>query len=322
MRFCGHCGARIGAEAPPGETVYHIAETEAQANGAAAPPTPEVNAVRVAASGAVAGASVSAIPDRSPEPRLAPSVPSSSARPALLGASAQSADLIARERECDRLLSRANVQRMRAQIIDARKTLDEALVRSEGLPGKHVSPIYEMIGDMAAAEERWEQAANAYEMAHRLDPARLTAEKKFGEMAIRLADETAMASLAQDDTMAELAHSARGKRNPGIALILSLVVPGFGQFYNGDFLKGALFLIAWVLALILGVLSPGAAALKCLILPAKSCQGMAAPMITWLCIAVSAAAWLVSLIEAPMAASRTEDRGLGNVGIDKTGWEV
>jgi len=49
---------------------------------------------------------------------------------------------------------------------------------------------------------------------------------------------------------------------------------------------------------------------------------MAAPMLTWVCIAISSAAWLASLIEAPMAASRTEDRGLGNAGIDKTGWEV
>jgi TM2 domain-containing membrane protein YozV len=32
-------------------------------------------------------------------------------------------------------------------------------------------------------------------------------------------------------------------KNPGIAAVLSLVVPGFGQFYNGQFLWGVFWLI-------------------------------------------------------------------------------
>lgn len=32
-------------------------------------------------------------------------------------------------------------------------------------------------------------------------------------------------------------------RNPGVAAVLSLVVPGVGQFYNGDFLRGLFWLI-------------------------------------------------------------------------------
>ncbi len=32
--------------------------------------------------------------------------------------------------------------------------------------------------------------------------------------------------------------------NAGVAAILSLVVPGVGQIYNGDFLRGAAWLIA------------------------------------------------------------------------------
>ena len=33
------------------------------------------------------------------------------------------------------------------------------------------------------------------------------------------------------------------ERNPGIACILSLIVPGVGQFYNGRFLRGLFWLI-------------------------------------------------------------------------------
>ena len=33
------------------------------------------------------------------------------------------------------------------------------------------------------------------------------------------------------------------KRSPGIAAVLSVVIPGVGQIYNGDFLRGIFWLI-------------------------------------------------------------------------------
>jgi len=32
-------------------------------------------------------------------------------------------------------------------------------------------------------------------------------------------------------------------KNPGLAAVLSAVIPGLGQFYNGDFLRGIFWLI-------------------------------------------------------------------------------
>jgi TM2 domain-containing membrane protein YozV len=32
-------------------------------------------------------------------------------------------------------------------------------------------------------------------------------------------------------------------KNPGTAAVLSLLIPGIGQFYNGDFLRGIFWLI-------------------------------------------------------------------------------
>jgi TM2 domain-containing membrane protein YozV len=32
-------------------------------------------------------------------------------------------------------------------------------------------------------------------------------------------------------------------RNPGTSSVLSLIIPGVGQFYNGDFLRGLFWLI-------------------------------------------------------------------------------
>jgi TM2 domain-containing membrane protein YozV len=35
----------------------------------------------------------------------------------------------------------------------------------------------------------------------------------------------------------------REPRSPGVAAVLSLIVPGVGQIYNGDFLRGIFWLI-------------------------------------------------------------------------------
>jgi TM2 domain-containing membrane protein YozV len=39
--------------------------------------------------------------------------------------------------------------------------------------------------------------------------------------------------------MADITHP----RNPGTAAVLSLIIPGVGQIYNGDFLRGIFWLI-------------------------------------------------------------------------------
>ena len=36
---------------------------------------------------------------------------------------------------------------------------------------------------------------------------------------------------------------AVGARHPGVAAVLSLILPGVGQIYNGDFLRGIFWLI-------------------------------------------------------------------------------
>ena len=37
--------------------------------------------------------------------------------------------------------------------------------------------------------------------------------------------------------------SAHELRNPGLAAVLSVIIPGVGQIYNGDFLRGIFWLI-------------------------------------------------------------------------------
>jgi hypothetical protein len=48
---------------------------------------------------------------------------------------------------------------------------------------------------------------------------------------------------APGDDMAEIDVDVPGARNAGLAAVLSLIIPGVGQIYNGDFLRGIFWLI-------------------------------------------------------------------------------
>lgn len=41
----------------------------------------------------------------------------------------------------------------------------------------------------------------------------------------------------------DIATDISNPRNPGVAAVLSLLIPGVGQIYNGDFLRGIFWLI-------------------------------------------------------------------------------
>jgi TM2 domain-containing membrane protein YozV len=43
--------------------------------------------------------------------------------------------------------------------------------------------------------------------------------------------------------MNEIATDLVDPRRPGVAAVLSLIIPGVGQIYNGDFLRGIFWLI-------------------------------------------------------------------------------
>jgi len=155
-------------------------------------------------------------------------------------------DAIARERELQALLAKANLLRLRAQIRDARRTLDIALELAHALPTVAASPVHEMIGDMLAAEERWEAARDAYALANDADPSRAGAERKLGEMILKAQDEAVLSKLglsapspSADDVQDRL----------GVATFFSLLVPGSGHFWLRQWTKGSAFFVAFLMSL-------------------------------------------------------------------------
>jgi hypothetical protein len=240
-------------------------------------------------------------------------------------------------RERDRLLTLANVQRMRGQSSEARKSIERVLELSEGMSDRDLSPVQELRGDLLTAEGKWDEALAVYEKAHELDPTRVSAEKKFAEATLRIAEAKAIAEGSTlglvSDSFGEGAFGGgpRGKRNPGLALILSLFVPGFGQLFNGELLKAGMCLGVFLLTLLAIRLSPESdvlfAKMTALLAPGSPAAARAASPLSPLLIALLllvAGTWLYSLIDAAIAASRSNDntRGVVPPAGDRSGWEV
>ena len=242
----------------------------------------------------------------------------------------------ARERERDRLLTLANVQRMRGQTAEARATLEQTLTLSEGMPPRDIAPTQELLGDMYAVEEDWETACAYYRAAHDLDKTRVSAERKFAALTLRIADSKTEQSLAdamlRGDSIADLMASGalganRGRRNAGVAMLLSMFLPGFGQIYNGELAKGSIFLGIYGATLLYFAVSPDHEIFvkKFAAMLALSHGRAANAPVSELSVFMGVllvAVWLYAIVDAPFTASRTpKSEDTGPV-IDKTGWEV
>ncbi len=338
MRFCGNCGKAlvrvVAPQAPtpnpsPADGIGESTKSTVAATdeGSFETPIPSPNSPPQSAG---EGASTAvAVPAPTPVSAVTPAAPP---KPSV----AVPTDPMARERERDRLLTLANVQRMRGQTGDARQTLQNALHMAEG---KATAPIYELVGDLLASEEKYTDALAAYDQAHQADLARASAERKFATMTLRVADAKAERSIAdamlRGDSIADLMatgaleSTGRGKRNAGMAMFLSMIMPGFGQFYNGQIVKGAILVGIFLADLLLIALTQDGEILtgKMVSILALSTGGKYvnkpfSPLGVFALIVLTGV-WLYAIVDAPFMASKTSamDEG-GKPVVDKTGWEV
>lgn len=219
------------------------------------------------------------------------------------------------QRELDRLLTRANVERARALVRDARKTLAEALALAEQIKPAAAAPVYEQLGDLLAAEERWEQAKDHYEKALGLfEQKRPAVEKKLGEVMIRLSDEEAFKRLGtlapSEDLIDVLREPQVGRRNAGAAMLFS-VVPGLGQLYCGQFVKAGIIFGVFVVATSVILLAPDRMDLMeqlAALVTLKTTKASAPGPLTIVAGVVLLLTWLWSIADAPFSAGHTEER--------------
>ncbi|WP_395093872.1 hypothetical protein [Armatimonas sp.] len=295
-KFCGSCG-----------TLLFLPPT----NAASAAPAP------IATPAPIVSPTPAAIATPTPQPDV--SIPD---------------DPLARERELERLLTRANVERARALIRDSRKTLNQALVLAEHVSASAAAPVYEQLGDLLAAEERLDEAKVNYEKALELSTGkRPSAEKKLAEVSLRLSDQSAMERLGgvlgpSEDLVDVLRMPRSGNRHAGIAMMLS-IAPGFGQFYCGQVIKAAVILGIFLISLFLVMLMDYQALFAHLANTFAMGRGKlktSAPSTTTVVFAVIAfCAWLYSIADAPFSAAKTDT--LDTPGLlptpmgNRSGWE-
>jgi hypothetical protein len=151
------------------------------------------------------------------------------------------------------------------------------------------------------------------------------------EIADSKAEENLAATMLRGDSIADLIASGamgsqRGRRNAGVAMLLSTVIPGFGQFYNGDFFKGAVLLGLYASSLLYFAVSPDRDLFvkKFAAIVAMSHQRAANVDVSPSSVFVGVllvGVTLYSIVDAPFMASRTPKNASGPA-IDKTGWEV
>ena len=136
------------------------------------------------------------------------------------------------------LLGRATLLRARGDRMQAFQLTQEAIRLSDRSWEAH-----ELLGDLLMEMNRPQEAMASFRRAREINPSRVPLEDKVARAALR------RGAARADPTTAEALLAAAGKREPnrrraGYAAVLSVLMPGLGQVYNGEALKGLILVIA------------------------------------------------------------------------------
>lgn len=160
-------------------------------------------------------------------------------------------DFDPKREEAERLLRQANLQQMRGQHTEAGESLRQAIE----LNPEH-APSWELLGDLHRQAGNRDAAQEAYKHAHEIDPQLVSAERKYAEIVLQIAQEEQQREMWRQAMENPQSDLLMPKRNPGLAFLLSMCMPGVGQLYNGDFMKGGLVIGIWLISWIIIFASP------------------------------------------------------------------
>jgi tetratricopeptide (TPR) repeat protein len=205
----------------------------------------------------------------------------------------------------DSLLADANRLRAKGDLEAAAQRCRQALILAPGS-----SQAHELLGDVLYQQRLGDEAIEHYRLARAGNPQRLMLEDKIGRASLLIAQKDILRLRAED--------LLRGKREeiprrPGIAAVLSLFVPGFGQIYNREHVKGAVLVCVWLMLILgaagtaLGSLRQGAPGgglgLVGLGLGAVFAVFFSRPTLWWTLL--SAAVWMYGIADAAIQAAKT-----------------
>jgi tetratricopeptide (TPR) repeat protein len=202
------------------------------------------------------------------------------------------------------LLREAHLLRMRSRFVEAEEKVREAVALAPEDPA-----ALEMLGDLLAEKGSIAEAVEIYRRAMERAPGRAVLEEKHARLVLMLADqqqERALAQMLLEDP--RRAGSGR-RRNPMHAFLLSAFLPGLGQLYNGEYLKGVLFLAGGFLTFLLG----GESLLRLLFAVSG---GRAAPSgLEAVFGFLSFLLWVAAMVDAPVRAQRSSDNAARRAGL-------
>jgi len=135
--------------------------------------------------------------------------------------------------ELDRLLVEMHVRLRQGQYDEVK----ERLAKAKALAPDHPA-VLEVEGDLAFAQHRYKQAEMLFKAALQADPTNARLEEKFATALLRVQMPGYTVNQIPDD--ADSPWSNRVRRPPWASGLLSAMLPGLGQFYNGDFIKGGI----------------------------------------------------------------------------------
>ena len=204
--------------------------------------------------------------------------------------------------EIERLLRTAHIHQVRGEREKAKTLLQQALE----LDAENAS-VWELLGDYRRESEDWQGAHDAYKQAQELAPDNAAIERKYAEAVLQLT--------RQQEQYQQWERAIEGKgvgdttalpRNPGLAFLLSLLMPGVGQLYNGQLVKGGIILGVMFVCIVVFMLTPGGSdfiynLLAYLVNPARARGAMSGTQL--MTAVVMFIVWVYAFIDAPLSAA-------------------
>ncbi len=209
--------------------------------------------------------------------------------------------------EVERLLRQAHIAQMRGNKEEAQSLLQQAL---EILPDN--PDVWEVLGDYRKSAGDIQGAHDAYKRAHELASQNASIERKYAEMVLALTRQQEQYQRWERLLEGkEASDTLLSRRNPGLAFLLSLLMPGVGQLYNGQFVKGGIILGIVLVGFTVFLLTPGASdfvynLLAYLVNPARVRGGLSGFQV--MLAVILFLTWFYAMIDAPLSAAALNRR--------------
>lgn len=136
--------------------------------------------------------------------------------------------------------------RMALHVGHADQALELASAMVEARPES--TTAHEVLGDAYAAMGKLTEAEAAYRRAIELEPANADAQRKLGEVVLRLKDREFQRQM-MEARLQEQAFRGMPTPEPQAAALRSGLFPGLGQLYNGEYEKGFALAVAGLVCL-------------------------------------------------------------------------